>query len=415
MQEVAAYSTLAMTLSLVVVRPRLGSVLRITPAGAAMAGVVVMAMLGIVGIASVRAAVGDVWSSFVAIASIMVMTSVALDLGVLTWLSRQVEARASTTPQLFRLVFVLATATASILNNDAAILLLTPLVVALVRRRYPDRPELIVPFAFAVFMAAGVAPFMVSNPMNMVVAQYAGIGFNEYAFHMVPIALAGWVIAYATLARVFRAQLATPLAPSADERTPTTPGQRLMIGLLLAVLGCYSVIGYVGGPVWLVALGGAAAALLIAQRDRQADPVRTIIEGVSWETLLFLLAVLILAMGLMNVGLVDHLTAHYVGGSDASVGVTSALGSALLNNHPMAYMNMLALDSGGHDSSAVLAALIGGDLGPRLLPMGSLAGLLWIESLRRAGVTIRLRTFVGLGLLVTIPTLLISLALLGLY
>ncbi|HUH02434.1 MAG TPA: ArsB/NhaD family transporter, partial [Kofleriaceae bacterium] len=86
-----------------------------------------------------------------------------------------------------------------------------------------------------------------------------------------------------------------------------------------------------------------------------------------------------------------------------------------MNNHPMAYMDMLALDAGGHDSSAVLAALIGGDLGPRLLPMGSLAGLLWIESLRRAGVTIRLRTFVGLGLLITVPTLVVSLALLALY
>ncbi|HUH01819.1 MAG TPA: ArsB/NhaD family transporter, partial [Kofleriaceae bacterium] len=260
MQEVAAYSTLAMTLSLVVVRPRLGSIMRITPAGAALAGVAVLALLGVVGLDSVRAATSDVWTSFVAIASIMVMTAVALELGVLSWLSGLVEARATTTPQLFRLVFVLATATASILNNDAAILLLTPLVIGLVRRRYPDRPDLIVPFAFAVFLAAGVAPFMVSNPMNMVVAQYAGIGFNEYAVRMVPIAVAGWIIAYVISKRVFRRLLATPLVPIAGGRRPTTWAQRLMIGLLLAVLGCYSIVGYVGGPVWLVAFGGAAIA-----------------------------------------------------------------------------------------------------------------------------------------------------------
>ena len=41
-------------------------------------------------------------------------------------------------------------------------------------------------FAFAVFLAPGVAPFVISNPMNMIVAEYAGLGFNAYAAKMVP-------------------------------------------------------------------------------------------------------------------------------------------------------------------------------------------------------------------------------------
>jgi Na+/H+ antiporter NhaD/arsenite permease-like protein len=49
------------------------------------------------------------------------------------------------------------------------------------------------------------------------------------------------------------------------------------------------------------------------------------------------------------------------------IGISSALGSALLNNHPMAILNALAIrnlpDGTQH---LVLAALIGGDLGPRL-------------------------------------------------
>jgi Na+/H+ antiporter NhaD/arsenite permease-like protein len=59
-----------------------------------------------------------------------------------------------------------------------------------------QRPDLVVPFAFAVFSAAGVAPLVISNPMNMIVAVYAGIGFNEYAARMAPIALAGRGAAY---------------------------------------------------------------------------------------------------------------------------------------------------------------------------------------------------------------------------
>nr|MBA2538277.1 arsenical efflux pump membrane protein ArsB [Deltaproteobacteria bacterium] len=60
----------------------------------------------------------------------------------------------------------------------------------------------------------------------------------------------------------------------------------------------------------------------------------------------------------------------------------------------------------------VLAALVGGDLGPRLLPIGSLAGLLWLHALRRQDVEVPLRTFIGVGLAVTIPSLIVSLCVL---
>ena len=63
----------------------------------------------------------------------------------------------------------------------------------------------------------------------------------------------------------------------------------------------------------------------------------------------------------------------------------------------------------------IFAALIGGDLGPRFLPTGSLAGLLWLDLLRRHAVDIRLRQFVGVGTVVTVPALAVSLAILALY
>jgi arsenical pump membrane protein len=96
------------------------------------------------------------------------------------------------------------------------------------------------------------------------------------------------------------------------------------------------------------------------------------------------------------------------------IGLLSAGGSAVLNNHPMANLNMLALVPAGvpADPRSVLAALVGGDLGPRLFPMGSLAGLLWLEMLRRAGVEVSVRRFVLVGVVATVPTLLVCLSLL---
>jgi hypothetical protein len=40
-----------------------------------------------------------------------------------------------------------------------------------------------------------------------IVTEYAGIGFNDYAARMIPIALAGWVTAYFILRAVFRREL----------------------------------------------------------------------------------------------------------------------------------------------------------------------------------------------------------------
>lgn len=412
--EVVAYSIVATTLGLVVTRPQVTPRLRITPAMAAFAGVLVMLMLGIVrpehGIRAAR----NLWSPFVAIAAIMVMTEVALRVGLLDWWASQVEARAQTTARMFTLVFGLGVLTSAILNNDAAILLLTPLVVGLVRRRFPDRPEMVVPFAFAVFMSAGVAAFPVSNPMNMVVAEFTGVGFNEYAVHMLPIALAGWALGFLILRRLFRAELAIVLAPTKLDLRPATPGQRLMMLLLGGVLMAYSVVGYIGGPVWAVACCGALLALVLARGHTQHNPLQIAWQGVSWETLAFLMGVLILSMGLFEVGLVDRLTGLYSDAGIATVGVVSAVGSAVLNNHPMSHINMMALAETSAETRSVLAALIGGDLGPRLLPMGSLAGLLWLEMLRRHGIEISLRQFVKVGVIVTLPTLGMSLALLAL-
>lgn len=414
--ELAAYSTVAMTLGLVVARPRLLGQLRLSPALAAFAGVAAMMLLGIVSPLHFQRAAVDLWSPFVTIAAIMVMTEVAQRVGLLQLWASRVEARARSATQLFGLVFGLGVLTSTTLNNDAAILLLTPLVVALVRRRYPDRPGLVLPFAFAVFISAGVAALPVSNPMNMVVADVSGIGFNTYTAHMLPVAIACWLLGFWVLRRVFRSALreAPPaVTPPAPRRASGI--QRLMMALLAGVLLSYPAVGFLGGPVWAVASCGALLSLVVALRHGGHSPARVIAEGVSWETLAFLAAVLVMSMGLFEVGLVDRLTGLYEGAGVGTVGVASALGSAVLNNHPMAYLNMLALETTGAADVGVLAALVGGDLGPRLLPMGSLAGLLWIELLHRQGVHISVRRFAAVGVLVTVPTLAASLGILALY
>src|SRR5262249_40874283 len=154
--------------------------------------------------------------------------------------------------------------------------------------------------------------------------------------------------------------------------------------------------------------------IAVCRRNGIASPA-AIGRMVAWDILLFMFAVYVMAQGLRQLGVVSLLVDTYARmGSPRlqiiGIGTSSALGSAVLNNHPMALLNAVALAHlPGADRRHVLAALVGGDLGPRLLPMGSLAGLLWLKTLARIGVRISLQQFVRIGALVTLPALAVSL------
>ncbi|HEV2814665.1 MAG TPA: ArsB/NhaD family transporter [Solirubrobacteraceae bacterium] len=417
MREAAAVSALALTLGLTLRRPLLPTGLRVGPGLAAVVGVAVAIAVGGIHGDDVVEAGETLWRPFLALIGLMVITGAAGRLGLMDRLAALVVPRAGGSPtRLFGLVFVLSAGTAAVLNNDAAILLLTPVVVLLVRGLYPERPGLLVPFAFAVFMAAGVAPFVTSNPMNTVVAGVAEIGFNEYAATMAPVAVAALVVTYVVLRLVFARELRS--APAVTSSVPAARWerpQRQALALVLAVLCAYPVFALAGVEVFVVAAAGAVVALALCARHRAGGPVEVLRTNVAWEILVFLLGMFLLAEALRNAGVVARLTDLYEDGGQGVIGVTSAIGSALLNNHSMALTNLLAVEGLPATTDAhYFAALVGGDLGPRLLPIGSLAGLLWIAVLRGLGVEVTLRRFVTVGVAVTVPSLAVSLGVLAL-
>lgn len=420
MQETVAYGTVVVTLGLVLSRPSLWMGFRLGPASAGLLGATVLLASGVVSGTDLGAAFEALWRPSLTIAAIMLMTDAARRFGILTHFAKRLEPQVGQgAGSVFASVFALSAVTSSTLNNDAAVLLLTPLVITLVRRSYPDRPDLIVPFAFGVFSAAGVAPLVISNPMNLVVAEYAGISFNDYAIRMIPIALVGWFITYLILKILFSRELGEPCASAGrhvQDAAALPRHSKQFFVMMLISLGAYPALSYVGGPVWLVATSSATAAILLCWYHGMATPVR-IAAGLSWHILVFLFCVFVIVYGLRNVGLVARISTLYQSVSDpaqvAVIGVASALGSAVLNNHPMAILNALAIgELPGQTQRHVLAALIGGDLGPRLLPIGSLAGLLWLDSLRRLGIEVALSTFILVGVSLIVPTLALSLAVL---
>ena len=386
------------------------------PAVGAAAGLALALATGAARGSDVAHAAGELWRPLVTIVGIMTTTACAAELGLFTRLAAWIEPRTrGPVKHAFRVTYVAAALTAAALSNDAAILLLTPVIVELLRAVYPRRnPKFVLPFAFAAFVAAGVAPLPTGNPMNLVVAARAHIGFNEYALRMIPVAIVGWLVAYAVLAWCFRDVLAdeAPALGAAPAVAPMTPEARLVLATTAASVACYPACAALGLPIWPIAAGAGLVCVAAAAR-RGISPVR-VSRGVSWELLPFLFGVLVLATALARAGLTRELAQLYAATPCplATVGAVAASGSALIDNHPMALLHSIALAGASH--RLVLAALVGGDLGPRLLPIGSLAGLLWTSALRRSGMAVPLGTFVRIGVLVTIPSLAASLLVLWL-
>ncbi len=420
---VAAAFGFSLTLALVLFRPKIWRLPAPGLVAPVMLGVVIMLGGGAIGTRDVGGAIVELAKPLLGLTCIVVSAGLAKRLGLIDRLAHLVvPATRGPVDRAFGVVFAMAFAVAAVFNNDAAILVLTPMVMALLRELYPIRQgKLLEPFAFAVFAAAGVAPFVISNPMNFVVASVAGIGFNAYALRMLPVALASSVVAFFVLRRAYRAELydEVPAGGTVPPPAPLSPAAREAGVLLALTLVAFPVVTALGGPVLAVSVASASALLAIAV-FRGGVGAREIGREIPFPILIFLVGMFVLVRGLENAGAVTWLREAYAtlpGGAPRvfGVGAISALGSALLNNHPMALLNAVALaPEPGGDPKPILAALVGGDLGPRLLPTGSLAGLLWLEWLRREGVAISLRRFVLLGIIMTVPSLIVGLAVLAL-
>ena len=411
---------LCTTVGIALGRPRVKGWGRLGPAHAAVVAVLAVLLTGSATPWELAWAYQNLIRPFAAIAGIMVMTACVQRSGLLEAFAGRFLNRAGLRAAgVFTLSFSFAAVLSSVLNNDAMILLLTPLVLAMAQEGWPGQPKIHRIHAYAVFAAIGVAPVVIANPINLLVADQAGIGFNRYWLHMAPAAVLCWAVTWAILAALFRRELQTvrngngPAASAGgrptDKPDRLTTQQRQAALVLGGIVVAYPIVSVF--HEWAVAAVSVVGALILLRVVRA--PTRTLlVEEVEWGILLFMLGAFAIGLGLQNAGVVDWLAGVYRDGGLPALAAISATGSAALNNHPMTILNLLTLQSNSTPDLHYLVVLAGGDLGPRLLPSGSLAGLLWLAACRRRGVRIPLKWFVITGAITLIPALLVAVGLL---
>jgi arsenical pump membrane protein len=316
------------------------------------------------------------------------------------WMAR---ASAGSPRRLLAEVFVIASVTTAVLSLDATVVLLTPVVFATASRlEARSRPHV-----YACTHLANSASLLlpVSNLTNLLAFAASGLAFGRFAVLMAVPWLAAIGVEYVVFGRFFASDLNTGARP-----VPGRPGTPLPVVTLVVV--ALTLAGFAGAsaagvnPAW-AALAGAAVLAVRALSRRTVTPA-ALVRAADLPFLLFVLGLGIVVMAVTDNGLGRALAPLLPAGTGLpALLATAALAAALANvcnNLPATLVLLpLAAPSG---AGAVLAVLLGVNIGPNLTYTGSLATLLWRRIAHHHGSAPDLGEFTRLGLL-TVPAALV--------
>jgi len=396
----------------------------------ASAGAALALATGVVHLADVAAVWQIVWNATATFIAIII-TSIILDAaGFFEWAALHVARWGRGRGHwLFALVVLLGAAVSALFANDGAALIMTPIVMEMLLA-LGFGPGATLAFVMAAGFIADTAstPLVVSNLVNIVSADFFGIGFGRYASVMVPVNVVAVAATLAVLFLYFRNHIPARYdvsqlpAPRSVVRDPVT--FRAGVGVLALLLGGFFVLEPLGVPVSAIAAAGALILLLVAGRQHIVG-TRRVMRQAPWHIVVFSLGMYLVVYGLRNAGLTAHLTGLLdafaemgIWGAALGTGVVTAFLASVMNNLPAVLVGALAIaDTGANGAvrdAMIYANVIGTDLGPKITPIGSLATLLWLHVLARKGLRITWGYYFKAGIVLTLPVLLATLAALAL-
>lgn len=405
------------TLLLVIFRPR-----RIGIGYSALIGAAVSYITGIIGFGDVVEVWDLTWNATFTFVSIIIISLILDEAGVFEYAAIKI-ARFSHGRGiwLFILTILLGSAISAVFANDGTALILTPIIYLLLLRANLSKRE-IIPFIMATGFIADSSsiPLIVSNLVNILTAEYFRISFVEYALRMILPDAVSIAASLFFLFLFYRKQIPREFSLSNMKNENDVIRDRLIfrmsLPMIVLLLLAYSLGGLFSIPVAFVAGPTSAIILLIAWSRRRIDVAKPLREA-PWQIVLFSIGMYLVVFGLGREGMTSLLS----DGLNALSGLYTPLrlllsgflfaGTAgVMNNMPSVMLGNLAISAVHNPGSLALANVVGNDIGPKFTPIGSLATLVWLHTLKRkSGIDISAASYMKMGLTVGIPVLALTL------
>lgn len=393
-------------------------------------GAVVALLAGVVQLGDIVTVWNIVWNATAAFIAVIIISLLLDEAGFFEWAALHVARWGGGKGRwLFAMIVLLGAAVAALFANDGAALILTPIVMAMLLA-LGFTPAATLAFVMAAGFIADVSslPLVVSNLVNIVSADFFKVGFNEYALVMIPVNIVAVIAALTALLLYFRRSIPAHYdvnqLKEPDEAIRDIATFRFgWVVLVLLLVGFFG-LEPLGVPVSAVAAAGALLLLAVAARGHVIS-TRKVMREAPWQIVIFSLGMYLVVYGLRNKGLTEHIAGLLdyfaqggIWGAAFGTGVLTALLSSVMNNMPTVLVGALSIDAtnatGVVKDAMIYANVIGCDLGPKITPIGSLATLLWLHVLARKGMTITWGYYFKVGMVLTIPVLLVTLSALAL-
>ncbi|MFC4302891.1 ArsB/NhaD family transporter [Cohnella boryungensis] len=429
--------TFVFTMILILWRPR-GLQEYIPATGGALA----VLLIGSVSLADLSVIAETVSGAAMTIIATIVIAMVLESIGFFYWAAEGLAARAKGSGyKLFVYVNLLCFLMTLFFNNDGSILITTPILIIVLRNLgLSNKQQIPYLLSGALIATASSAPIGVSNIVNLISLKIVHMDLYLHTMMMFVPSVCGLLLMFGLLFLVARKDIPRKLplpamgsgygyshprnhplrAKLSDEELAKR--NRLMRNVFIFVFFVrisLFIASYAGIPVEWVAVGGSLALLVWRWVSMKVVPT-DMLRKTPWSIFAFAFGMYVLIYGLHNIGLTEWLVEGFrpiVSGDllNASLlmGLLMSLLSILFNNHPALMVGTLTLTNMNLDpislKVAYLANVIGSDVGSLLLPIGTLASLIWFHILHKHNVKISWKVYVRFTVLVIPPTVVFTL------
>jgi len=385
---------------------------------AAGVGAAASLLLGTVTFSDAAASLMEAWDAALAFVGVAAMSAALDAIGFLRWMALKIAKLAGGSGlKLYLYVSLLAASLSAALPNGSAALMLTPMALELADQLKMDDDDRLAYLFSAGFIAAASAILTAGGRMGAGPFKLSLVG--QLAFK-VPVAAATAASSLALILLLFRGRI--PRSYSMElldaERQPMAPSLLKVCMAALAAVGVGSILASLSrAPASAATCSGA---LLLAAYAASLRPRSTpswwrglgdLAKRVDWDVAPFMLGTLLVSQGLRRAGALDLLARLLAGAQSmlsASPAFIAAACARAASGWPMVVSLLPALWQAAScvglkmQQLAILMLpmllnVAEGSVGPRVLPFGSLAILMWLEAMRRRGVTVRLKDYLKVG------------------